>query len=270
MKELKYKLIVSDFDDTLVNTPAKVDEYTLEVLREYIKRGGFFTIATGRMSKGITANLGEIPLNAPLITYQGAKILDFKTFETLNHFPIERQYATKLLEKLQRENLAVNVYCDDILYIARVYPFTDLYCKINNIGYEVYPDLAALPRDFNKECSKILCTLTPDDAKKLEKEYLRLFGENLSVTRSSATYLEFTDLKATKGKSVKRVADMLNIPREAVMCFGDSTNDVSMLEYAGRGVAVGNAMEELKDIAREVCPPCKEQGVAKTIEKYCL
>lgn len=270
MKELKYKLIVSDFDYTLAATPAKADDYTIKVIKEYIKRGGLFTIATGRMSLGITSNLGEIPLNAPLITYQGAKILDYKTHQTLCHFPLEKDTAAQLLDHLQKRDLAINVYCDDTLYISRVYPFTELYCKMNNIDYEIFSRLSALPKDLGKQCSKILCTLTPDEAKRLEMEYLHLFGGRLSVTRSSATYLEFTHPDATKGKAVKKVADMFNIAREQVMCFGDSTNDVSMLQYAGLGVAVGNAMEEVKEIADEICPDCKEQGVAKTIEKYCL
>ncbi len=270
MKDLKYKLIVSDFDDTLVPLPTKVDGYTVGVIKEYIKRGGLFTIATGRMTPGILSNIGDIPINAPLITYQGAKIIDLKTRKTLFHSPVERDTATELLAHLQKRNIAVNVYCDDVLYLARVYPFTDLYCKVNNIGYEIFPDLAALPRDLGKECSKILCTLTPEDAKRMEIEYSLLYGDRLSVTRSSATYLEFTSLLATKGQSVKKVADMYNVPRESVMCFGDSTNDISMIAYAGHGVAVGNAMSEVKEAADEVCQSSKELGVAKTIEKYCL
>lgn len=268
---MKYKLIAADFDHTLSPTPDKPSQRTVDTIKKYIAKGGIFVVATGRMTHGILSNLGDIQTNAPLICYQGAKIIDLSTKQTLKDYPIPLEIMPQLIEDLAARKIKYGFYHDEKLYVPRRYAFVSIYTKMNNIGYTIVPNVLEFLQDGNKCPTKIISILRADRALKYEKELSKKYEGILSVTRSAANFLEFNSFEAKKGNAVKYVAENIyGLTPNEVICFGDSTNDLSMLRYAGLGVAMGNGMEELKAGADLVCDTCKNDGVAKIIEEYCL
>lgn len=94
------------------------------------------------------------------------------------------------------------------------------------------------------------------------------FREAYTVIRSEADSLEVLNKLASKGQSLKELAHILEIPRDRVMAIGDSGNDIDMVEYAGLGVAMGNAVSEVKDVADVITDTNDEHGVAVAIDRY--
>jgi len=94
------------------------------------------------------------------------------------------------------------------------------------------------------------------------------FYQKYTVVKSAPYFLEFLHIKANKGLGVKKLAEKLNIKKEEVICIGDAGNDTHMVEYAGLGVAMGNAVQELKDIADFVTLSNEEHGVAHVIDRF--
>ena len=112
-----------------------------------------------------------------------------------------------------------------------------------------------------------------NDAATTEHLHARLvdrFGTRLQVVRSFERYVELTHGAASKGNAVKWLSAQWNIPRAEIIAIGDQDNDRSMLEYAGLGVAMGNAIEGLKSVAQFVAPSAAEDGVAVVIENFLL
>ena len=120
------------------------------------------------------------------------------------------------------------------------------------------------------EPTKMLSLGEPDEIQQIQKIVNGSFGDKVFATTSKATFLELTHPSVNKGHALAVLAAKLNIKREEVMAIGDSNNDYPMIEYAGFGVAMGNASERVKNIAQAVTAHNNAHGVAEAIEKYVL
>ncbi|MEG1820418.1 MAG: HAD-IIB family hydrolase, partial [Oscillospiraceae bacterium] len=96
------------------------------------------------------------------------------------------------------------------------------------------------------------------------------FGDKYEIGICDKYLLNLTQKGVSKGRAIQRIADIHSIKREEIIAFGDSLNDSSMFEFAGVGVAMGNAMQGLKNVATTVCGSVNEDGLAEFIEKNCL
>ena len=264
---MKYKLIATDYDQTLANTPEPPTQRALNAISQFEKKGGIFTIVSGRMTHGIVSNLGSVRPNAPIISYQGGELYDADKGQIVAQWPICNRDAQILVEDLTQRNCEINLYYNGDLYVSKLYAFTPTYCRLNNIECKIVPDLLSFVRnDTRVTPSKILVTLTPDKAAEYEKEYSAKYKGVLERHRSSATFLEFTEINADKGKAVMYLANMYGIDISQVICMGDSINDITMIKAAGLGVAMGNAMEQVKQSADFVAYDCANDGWAKFVE----
>lgn len=267
---MKYKLIATDFDHTLADTPILPTKRAISAIKAFQEKGGIFTVVTGRMTHGIVSNLGEVTPNAPIVSYQGAEIYDVQKQQIVETWRIPTNNAIMLLKDLKSKFCPINLYCDGKLYLEKEYSFSRMYCDVNNINFNLVPDLVELVKENNYQPPKILATVSAEEAKELEKTLGEKYRGIFTITRSSATYLEFTDASVSKGNAVKRLAQLKNVPMEQVVCFGDSTNDISMIEQAGLGVAMGNAMPEVIACADMVAGNCENDGWAEFVEKNIL
>ena len=109
-----------------------------------------------------------------------------------------------------------------------------------------------------------------DHLKVVEAKLQAELAEHLSVMRSKPFFLEFTELGVTKGTSLAFLIEKLGITREEVIAIGDSYNDVAMIEFAGLGVAMGNAPDDVKELANFVTDTNNNDGVAKVINTFIL
>lgn len=262
---MKIRLLALDLDDTLLNDEFKVSLKNAEALRRAASLGVMVTLATGRMFRSALPFARELQLNLPLITYHGALIRTAGESETLFHQPVPLDLAKDVTRYCVARDFHVNAYIDDNLYVAEHNEYTRYYQSIADVSVSEVGDLA----EYLQEPPTKLTVIDRNGRLwDLKRELDRLHGGRLTVTVSRPHFLEITDMRATKGQALKWLADRHGIPREQVAAIGDSYNDIDMLEYAGIGVAVGNAPREVKEAADYITASNTENGVSVFLEEF--
>lgn len=261
---LSFKLLAMDLDDTLLNENFKISVENREAIQRAAKMGVLVTLATGRMFVSTVPFARELQIDLPLITYHGALIRTVGE-ETLYHQPVPLQLAKKITELSTDCGFHVNVYIDDELYVAEENEYSGFYQRLSGVKVTAVGDLSSF---LQEPPTKLTIIDRKGRLKGFEDEILKYYGDELSITLSRPHFLEITDRLSTKGQALKFLAGLHGIPREQVAAVGDSYNDMDMLVYAGIGVAVSNARQEVKDVADVITASNVENGVAQFIEKY--
>lgn len=261
------RLIALDLDDTLLTKSLIVSPRTRDVIAQAVAQGVTVTVATGRMYSSALPYAQQLKLDVPLITYNGGLIRACQSGETIYHRPIEERVAQDVLALFQQKGWYIQSYVDDILYVAERNENARYYEKITGIqaialGNEFYT-MTGAP-------TKMLALAPENQMEEITQAMREEFGPQLTICRSKPTYLEITHPGVNKGQACSFLADRLGISREQVMAVGDSQNDLDMICYAGWGVAMGNAADNVKAAARAVTGHHDAEGVAEAIEKYVL
>ncbi len=265
---MSYKLLALDLDDTLLNEEFVVSPGNKEAILEAARRGVIVTLATGRMFRSSLPYAEELGLDVPLITYHGAMVKKARSQEEIFHRPVPLKTATELIKYLEAGGYHINLYINDSLYVREDNEFIQYYVNIADVGYTAVGDLI----DFIKDEPTKMTVIIKDENK--FQDLWRMLNEkykgNLSVVQSKPYFLEITHAGATKGQALKSLAESMGIKREEVIAVGDSYNDIDMIEYAGLGVAVENAREDVKKTADYITRSNVNDGIAALIEKFIL
>jgi len=264
---LDYKLIAVDLDDSLLGNDLKISEANRRALYAAREKGVQVTIATGRMLDSALPFVKELNINIPVITYQGAFIKDTITGSTLEKMAVPMEYAARAIEECKKEKLHIQIYSEESYYYERENKYSQLYRSISGIqGTEVHNLL-----EFMKEDPiKVVIIDEPERIAVYRQHFDNMFGNVLQVSISKPYFLELTNINATKGNALAKLGSMLGISREEMIAIGDSYNDISMIEYAGLGVAMGNASDHVKTYAQYVTKGNCEDGVADVVDKFIL
>lgn len=271
---LDIRLLVLDIDGTIAGKSNDVREPVKQAIRKAQAKGIQVAIATGRMYCSALRFHQEVGSTLPLLAYQGAWIQDPATQQIHQHLPLSRTTAEQLLDYFESDGLlsllSVHFYINDQLYVREITPETQIYAKRADIKPIPVGDLR---KTLTSEPTKILA-LSDDTAiieqllGSLRKHYT---PAELYLTTSVASFFEATNPAANKGAAVRYLAEeMLGLKTENVMAIGDNFNDVEMIEYAGLGVAMGDAPADVQALAQWVAPSVEEDGAAAAIEAFVL
>lgn len=269
---LDIQLLVLDIDGTIAGKSNDIREPVKQAILKAQAKGIQVAIATGRMYCSALRFHQEIGSTLPLLAYQGAWIQDPATEKIYQHLPLSKAMAEQLLDYLETEPmrslLSVHFYINDQLYVRSITPETKLYAQRAEIMPIAVGDLRQVLTD---QPTKILA-LCEDTAiidqllGSLRQQYT---PAELYLTKSVATFFEATHPGANKGTGVRYLAEsILGLAAHNVMAIGDNFNDLEMLEYAGLGVAMGNAPSDVQAIANWVAPNVEEDGAAVAIEAF--
>jgi hydroxymethylpyrimidine pyrophosphatase-like HAD family hydrolase len=196
-------------------------------------------------------------LEEPLVCYQGAVVVE-PDGSWLLHEPIPLELALEAIEAVEAAGYGLNVYVDDELYVARVTPEAQRYSDFQGIALHTVGDL----RDWlDRPPTKLVAIGEPEALDVLGADLRTRFADRLWVTKSLPFFLEF----AAVGVSKSSALDYLGIDRRRTVTVGDGENDLDLVAW-GYGVAVANADDRVKALARFVCPPVSEEGVAQLLE----
>lgn len=261
------KLVAVDMDDTLLDENLEVSSRTAEAIRKAQEQGVIVTIATGRMFSSARPFALELNMQAPLITYNGGMVRYPVSGEILFQKPINPTVAGKVVELFRQRGWYLQSYMNDELYVVER-------CE----KARSYEDLAAITaiavgEDFytmKHEPAKMLTIAEPHEIQEIQRVVNQEFAGEIFAATSKSNYLELTHPSVNKGHALSLLAEKLNIHREEVMAIGDSNNDYPMLEYAGFAVAMGNASDRVKGIAKAITGTNNDHGVGSAIEKYVL
>lgn len=261
------KLIAMDLDDTLLDASQQLTVRTKQAVRKAMDAGVAVTIATGRMFQSALPFAEEMGITLPLITYNGALIRSTISGETLFHRPIEAALAQDVSELFRQKGWYLQKYVDDRLYVAEL--------DSNALFYAGYARVEAIPLgagfyQMKEAPTKMLSMGDKPVLDEIRAELLERYGGSLYMASSKQRYLELVDARVNKGQALEYLSGTLGIGRDEIMAIGDSMNDIDMIEYAGCGVAMGNANETVRAAAQYVTLPNSGDGVAAAIEKFVL
>jgi len=261
------KTIVTDCDDTLLRDDATLSDYTADVIKRACAKGVRVILASGRASASILPLMEKLGLSGPYIACNGAVTADAGTGELLESLFFSVEDARKCARFYEDQQMYAQFYIKDRFYYNRQGPYCRHYAKRTALeGVFVGP----LPDAIQEPIGKLLGIDQPETITKAYHKAAALFKGLASVVISRPNFLEMEPLGATKGEALDRLARRVGIDPETTLAFGDSINDMTMIKWAGYGVAVENARDEVKACARYICPPNSMDGVAKMIEELVL
>ncbi|MBF4691559.1 sugar-phosphatase [Fusibacter ferrireducens] len=267
---MSYKLIALDMDGTLFNDKKEVSLRNRQAIKEARASGKTVVIATGRPLIGIQGILEELELNTEadyVVSFNGALVQNVKTGEVIFQSTLEHEDYRSLYELSQTYGVHIHALTREYVTTPKLNPYTKVEADANVIR-TIQCDVDKLP-----ESETIIKVMFVDDSEKLDAIEQMIPPEiraKYTVVRSSDIFLEFLPPTVNKGVGVSAIAKVKDILAHEVICVGDAGNDIAMLEYAGLGVAMGNAFDEVKKIANHVTDTNEEDGVAKVIEQFML
>lgn len=258
-----------DVDGTLLDSNEKISERTRQTINRAIDKGIIFTICSGRPVQGVLPIIRELKLkeDMPFISYNGAMIVAGAEGEVIYERPLSAENARRIFKLGQDFGTTVMVWTGNRLYANRL----DERAEIYGIQSRVSPQLAENTDDLLKNGATKL--LWYDETEVINKYLLRsreILGAQIDINTSKPYYLEFVDARASKAIAMKKLGKYLGIARREMIAVGDGLNDISMIEYAGLGVAMGNSNPEVIEKADFVTLSNDNDGVAYVIEKYIL
>lgn len=263
----RIKLIAVDLDDTLLTGELKVSPRVKAVLRQARVKGVQVTLATGRMYASALPYAEELGIDVPLITYQGALVKSSRSGEVIIYRPLPLVHAREIIGRVRQLGYHINAYVDDRLIVERMSDEGLAYARLSKVELQRVPDLVAF---LAQDPTKLVIIAEEEQLDALQGEMTDRYGDRVHVTKSKPQFLEFSHPLATKGRALADLAARLGIKREEVMAIGDSYNDLEMIAFAGIGVVMGNAREEIKARADYITSSNDEDGVAEAVEKFVL
>lgn len=267
---MAYKMIVLDLDDTLLRDDLTISPRTKKALIEAQEMGVKVVLASGRPTYGMYDIAEELRLKdygSFLLSFNGAKIISCRTGEELFSSTLNPETVHQLYDISRREDAWIHTYVGDLIVTEENNRFTDIEGEITGlkiVEVDNFKEAVAEP------VVKVLMTEEAEKLARVEKKLQQELGDKLSIMRSKPFFLEFLEKDVTKGSSLNHLIGRLGIKREEVIAMGDSYNDLAMIEFAGLGVAMGNAPLDIQEKANYVTDTNMNDGVAKVVEKLVL
>lgn len=265
---MKYKLFVSDFDGTLGQAPADIEETTVQAVKEYINKGGKFVICTGRMFHAIKPICDKYGLEGLVISYQGATIDDLSTGKRILEGGLDYNLAQQITKELLEDGMPACVDLEDVMYCEQESEYTDYHNTFTKVVK--VKSLVDIILQKKKPVMKVVTTGLPDKIFELTQKYAQKYQNKIIANNGSTRLLEIISPNYSKGSSVRYLSKHFNIPFEEIIAVGDSTNDIELIKGEWHGVAVGDARQELKAVAKEITLPFEQNPVKYLLEKYCI
>ncbi len=264
---MHYDLVLSDFDGTLLRWDDTVSPRTVKAIGDFVAAGGVFGISTGRSYASIVQRLGEVGLcgNFPVMSCQGALSRDSKSGKTIAEIPLERAAAVEFLRRAEDLGLMAQFYTADEIYAPEVNESNEEYFRINRMMPVTVGKVSVAAAIAAQPILKVLCIIDPADRERILRQMEGIAGAK--VFASHAMLIEAVSAEAGKGNGLRLTCERFGIDLRRSAAFGDELNDVEMLEAAGLGVAMGNAVPAAKRSADIVTEDCDCDGVAIVLEK---
>jgi Cof subfamily protein (haloacid dehalogenase superfamily) len=273
---MDYKLICIDMDGTLLNDKKIISEENIKAIRLAYKKGVRIAVCTGRIFTSADFFSELLGVKSPVIASNGAFIMEKDRGDVVYKATLGVEKCKKLLAMFRKHDIYPHYYTGDTVFTEKLVYSSSFYAEVNKtlpknkqVKIVLVKDWDEVFRTYEKEIFKGIGV--DEDLEKIKeaKTYLRDM-EEFEVVSSRFDNFEAMNKGVSKGNAVKILADFYGITREQIICIGDSENDLSMIKFAGLGVAMGNADEDVKAAAQYITDSNNCDGVARVIEKFVL
>lgn len=261
------RLIALDVDGTLTHGADSISQRNLDAIHAAQRRGVFVTIATGRGFSASRPIWQKMGVHGPVINYGGAQITDTETGEPVYIEALPPDVAQAALSYAHQLGLHAQIYQGDVVITERDHPFFQRYCSKMNLPREIDEKLRTRRME---SAPKILVYAEPEIEDRMRELFAARLDGLAGVSKSEPGFIEINCASASKGKALSVLAERLGVSREETAALGDSYLDISMIEWAGDGVAMANGLPEVKAVADRIVTACADDGVAEYIERFVL
>jgi Cof subfamily protein (haloacid dehalogenase superfamily) len=277
---MNIKMICIDLDGTLFSNKRKtISTNCRQAIKEAHEKGIEIVVTTGRIYNNAVQISRSIGVNCPVIAANGAVIMDrgFKREIFCNNLRYDE--CLDIINLAKKHKVTTHFYTKDMIMTNDLFGLLIgvVYVNMNRdkeygIKIDKCIDCKKSIKRLKEYSNEIVkCVIYSKDENRIisfrkeleEKSKLAIFG-------AGKYSLEISSKGISKGRAVELLANDLKIKREEILCIGDNENDISMIEYAGIGVAMGNAVSQLKEVADYITDANYNDGVAKAIRKFVL
>lgn len=264
---MTYKLIALDLDGTLKSNDKQILPKTMAKLLQLASQGVVIVLASGRPTAGLYREADELGLDKTggyLLSFNGAKVVDYLSKEIIYQKVYDATMAHMIYDRAKAYNLAVMTYTDELILTEDK---NDKYVIIESeINHLPIKHVTNFKEAVNFSVNKVLLTGKPEFVQKIIEEFQAPYRNSLSIYRSAPYFIEVMAQGIDKAASLQALIERLGIKREEVLSFGDGYNDLSMIEFSGMGVAMANAVDEVKEKADYITSSNDEEGIYECLK----
>ena len=266
---MQSKLLVLDIDGTVTNSKKEVTPATKAAIIDMINRGHKCMLASGRPTPGMYKVADALEFRdygGYLLSYNGARIIKYDTKEVVYQQTLPLLYIPLLYKFAKDNNCGIVTYdSNQIISGNGIDEYVALEARINNLPIKEVDNFSEY---INFDVNKCLMTAPPEMAEQLVITLNKLYGENLSIYRSEPFFIEVMPKGVDKAASLAHMLYIMKMSREDCVACGDGFNDITMIKFAGVGVAMANAQPAVKEAADYVTYSNDDDGLVHVINKY--
>lgn len=261
-----------DIDGTLTNSKKEITDKTRQAIWDAMLRGHKVVLASGRPTPGMRRYEEELELagyGGYLLSFNGARIVECRTGEVICQSALPPGLLPELYQYAGQRRMGLSVCLGDTV-ISAFEPdeYIRLEAGINGLPIRVAEHFVEFVDAAGYDIHKCLMTAPGEQAAVYERELQEQYGQMASIYRSEPYFVEVMPRDVTKASSIEKMLPILGVGREDVICCGDGYNDISMIRYAGLGVAMANAQPAVKEAADYITASNDEDGIVQVIEKF--
>ncbi|MDY4971174.1 MAG: Cof-type HAD-IIB family hydrolase [Lachnospiraceae bacterium] len=267
---MNFKLLVLDIDGTVTNSDKKVLKETRDAIIQLQENGTRVVIASGRPPRGVFSIAEKLEFGrfgSYILAFNGARIINFGTGACVYEKKLPAYIPVRLWKDALKKKLGMVTYTEDAIVTGTE---TDPYMMQES-------GICHMPLEYHEDFSEYVnfpvngCLLTGEEQKleSLEPFFERKYFHETQIFHSEPGFLEVVPKNVDKAYSLKHLLNILGMKREEMVCCGDSFNDISMVRFAGMGVAMANAQAKLKNVADYVTERDNDHnGIVEVIERF--
>lgn len=267
---MKYKMLVLDLDGTLTNSKKIITKKTKEAITKAALKGTVIVLASGRPSQGVEPLAEELHLKeigGYILPFNGGIIKDCRTDTIIYKKLLSENIKYQIAKIADKYCINVLTYKNGNIIATGIDQYVALESKINGIKIEIVSDIA---NEIESDIPKFIFTDHDYRLQVIEPYVKKELSGKANVFRSDPFFLEVVPIGIDKALSLARLLQILGMSKDEIICCGDGFNDISMIEYAGLGVAMENAQQKVKLVANYITLSNDNDGVAEVIEKFIL
>ncbi|MBG6186072.1 Cof-type HAD-IIB family hydrolase [Flavobacterium sp. CAN_S2] len=264
---MKYKMLVLDMDDTLLNDDHTISNENKVMLSKARELGVHIVLASGRPTPAMTAYAKELQLdNSYMISYNGAVITDLKEDKIIFEQTLTQEQIHELYDYSLKSKTHIITYVNGKIISETDSEYIEIEKNITGLEHN---KVISFKEEVQSSAVKCILLEEPSYLKEVEKD-LKAAMPHLSVSMSKPFFLEVAQNGIDKGASIKFLAEKLNILQSEIIAVGNAGNDLTMIEYAGLGVWVDNVDPELRDKGDFIVASNNNHGVAEVVRRFIL
>lgn len=276
---MPFKLIALDIDGTLLTTRGEITPRTSQAINKARELGVQVVLVTGRRFNSARELVLRLELDIPLVSHNGALTKNIETLEVVDFHPLDDGIARDVISFGRQHG--VDMICNDdphglgTMVIEGISPDNKAMHRYLNLYRSSVVEVPDLVKYVQAPQIQLTVSGRCDPTEEFELKLREAMDGRVQIFKTryrsyDLTILDILSTTASKGESLATIATRHGIAREEIMAVGDNHNDLTMLRYAGLGVVMGNAEDELKQMGFEQTTSNEDDGVAQAIEKFVL